>query len=321
MNRPANTKGARRERDRRIRINAWASNHRDCALDTIRRMLAQPVATLMTLAVIGIALLLPALLYVAGSNLGQFTDRLEATNRLTVYLAPDISEQSISEIREALDNSELVGSLRFISSKQAAEDFARWSGLGDVLDSLADNPLPAAFVVQPTSADDGTLVSLQELLNGLSGVDQIQVDQRWLERLAGISRLIDRTVMTLVIILAFAVLFITGNSIRTLIANRQAEIRVMDLMGATRSYMARPFLYMGLWYGLFGGMAAWLLLQCMLLLLREPASTLLASYGPQYQLIGLGGIGAAALLLGSAGLGWLGAKLSVSRHLRALTRS
>ena len=321
MNRPANTKGARRERDRRIRINAWASNHRDCALDTIRRMLAQPVATAMTLAVIGIALLLPALLYVAGSNLGQFTDRLEATNRLTVYLAPDISEQSISEVREALDSSELVSSLQFISSEQAAEDFARWSGLGDVLDSLADNPLPAAFVVQPISADDGTLSSLQELLNGLTGVDLIQVDQRWLERLTGISRLIDRTVMTLVFILAFAVLFITGNSIRTLIANRQAEIRVMDLMGATRSYMARPFLYMGLWYGLFGGLVAWLLLQCMLLLLREPASTLLASYGPQYQLIGLGSIGAAVLLLSSAGLGWLGAKLSVSRHLRALTRS
>jgi cell division transport system permease protein len=321
MNRPANTKGARRERDRRIRVNAWASNHRDCALDTIRRMLAQPVATAMTLAVIGIALLLPALLYVAGSNLGQFTDRLEATNRLTVYLAPDIDEQSVSEIREKLDSSELVESLQFISSEQAAEDFSRWSGLGDVLDSLADNPLPAAFVVQPTSADPGTLSSLQELLNDLTGVDLIQVDQRWLERLAGISRLIDRTVMTLVIILAFAVLFITGNSIRTLIANRQAEIRVMDLMGATGSYMARPFLYMGLWYGLFGGLMAWLLLQCMLLLLRDPASTLLASYGPQYRFIGLGGTGAVVLLLGSTGLGWLGAKLSVSRHLRALTRS
>jgi cell division transport system permease protein len=175
--------------------------------------------------------------------------------------------------------------------------------------------LPASIVIQASDARYETAVQLQETFNGLPGVDFVQMDQLWLQRLDSFLSLAQRAVVALIVVLSLAVLFITGNSIRTSIASREAEIRVMNLIGATNGFIARPFLYSGIWYGLLGGALAWILLALLMLVLRGPATELLAYYGHQYQLQGLGANASFALLGGSAVLGWLGARLSVSRHL------
>ena len=294
---------------------AWLSLHRECAMAALRRLWQQPASSAMTLAVIAIALLLPALLYVTGKNLSQFDNGLAQANLVTVYLQADVDEASIEELQRQMAAHERISSTRYISAAQAATDFAQWSGLGDVVGSLADNPLPASIVIQASDARYETAVQLQETFNGLPGVDFVQMDQLWLQRLDSFLSLTQRAVVALIVVLSLAVLFITGNSIRTSIASREAEIRVMNLIGATNGFIARPFLYSGIWYGLLGGALAWILLALLMLVLRGPATELLAYYGHQYQLQGLGANASFALLGGSAVLGWLGARLSVSRHL------
>ncbi|OFE13197.1 hypothetical protein PHACT_08620 [Pseudohongiella acticola] len=298
----------------RQRVSAWLSIHRECAVDALRRLWQQPASSAMTLAVIAIALLLPALLYVTGKNLSQFDSGLAQANVVTVYLRSDASQGDVDQLQQLLATHELVSTTRYISPQQAAEDFAEWSGLGDVVDSLAQNPLPASLVVQLDDAQYEAIVQLQDMLSGEPGVDMVQMDQLWLQRLESFLSLTQRAVVALIIVLSMAVLFITGNSIRTAIASRAAEIRVMNLIGATRAFIARPFLYSGLWYGLLGGALAWVLLALLMLLLRGPATELLAFYGAQYRLQGLGASASMVLLGGSAMLGWLGARLSVSRH-------
>lgn len=296
------------------RAVAWLSLHRECAVDALRRLWQQPASSAMTLAVIAIALLLPALLYVTGKNLNQFDDSLAQANLVTVYLQADITDATADELQQRLEAHELVRSIRYISPAQAAIDFAEWSGLGDVVDSLAQNPLPASFVIQLNDSRYQTAVQLQNMISGEPGVDFVQMDQAWLQRLDSFLSLTQRAVLALIVVLSLAVLFITGNSIRTSIASREAEIRVMNLIGATRAFIARPFLYSGIWYGLLGGALAWLLLGLLMLMLRGPATELLTFYGSQYRLQGLGATASAVLLGGSAALGWLGARLSVSRH-------
>lgn len=296
------------------RIGAWLLLHRDCATDALHRLRQQPVSSAMTLAVIAIALLLPALLYVTGKNLSQFDSSLAQANRVTVYLQADIEEGRIDQLQQQMLAHDLVSSTRYISPQQAAADFAEWSGLGDVVASLADNPLPASIVIQTSDTRYQSAQQLQALFDSAPGVDFVQMDQLWLQRLDSFLSLTRRAVIVLIGVLSLAVLFITGNSIRSIIASREAEIRVMNLIGATNGFIARPFLYTGLWYGLLGGALAWLLLALLMLVLRGPATELLAFYGNQYQLQGLGANASAVLLLGSAVLGWLGARLSVSRH-------
>ncbi|MEX0738294.1 MAG: permease-like cell division protein FtsX [Pseudohongiella sp.] len=297
------------------RFKAWVALHRECAVDALRRLQQQPAGSAMTLAVIAIALLLPALLYVTGKNLSQFDNSLAQANRVTVYLQTDVDASVIDELQQQMAAHDLVSSAHYISPEQAAADFAEWSGLGDVVDSLATNPLPASIVIQASDTRYETAQQLQETFDDAPGVDFVQMDQLWLQRLDSFLSLTQRAVIALIVVLSLAVLFITGNSIRTSIASREAEIRVMNLIGATNGFIARPFLYSGLWYGLLGGALAWILLALLMLVLRGPATELLAYYGNQYQLQGLGTSASAVLLGGSAVLGWLGARLSVSRHL------
>ncbi|HDZ08048.1 permease-like cell division protein FtsX [Pseudohongiella sp.] len=313
-NRKPGSSNTRTRLSARQRLMAGLMLHRECAVDALRRLWQQPASSAMTLAVIAIALLLPALLYVTGKNLNQFDDNLTQANLVTVYLQADATDSDVETLQQRLATHEQVSTTRYVSPEQAAADFAEWSGLGDVVDSLAQNPLPASIVIQLSDTRYETAVQAQDMLASQPGVDLVQMDQLWLQRLDSFLSLTQRAVIALIVVLSLAVLFITGNSIRTSIASREAEIRVMNLIGATNGFIARPFLYSGLWYGLLGGALAWLLLALLMMILRGPATELLAYYGSQYQLQGLGARAGAVLLVGSAALGWLGARLSVSRH-------
>jgi len=312
-------KGARRERSAGQKLKSWSDSHLHCATDALRRMIAQPLNTLMTLTVIGIALLLPALLYVAAANISQFSGSLSQSNQITAFLSDDISMADTQRLLSEVNAHSLIAQAHLITSEQAAIEFAAWSGLGDVLVALADNPLPASLHIQATDASAATAQLLAQWLGEQPEVTLVQTDQDWLQRLGSALSLLERSMAVLIGILSLAVLFITGNSIRSLIAGRSAEIKVMTLIGATRAYIARPFLYLGLSYGVLGASLAWLMVQAMIWLVRQPAVDFLAFYGEQYVFVGLDLSTSLLLLAGGAALGWLGAKLSVSRHLSQLS--
>ena len=127
-----------------------------------------------------------------------------------------------------------------------------------------------------------------------------------------------KTTLALAIMLAAGVLLIVGNTIKLAIENRRDEILVVKLVGGTNAFVRRPFLYMGFWYGLFGGLLAWVMLVGCLLWLGGPVRQLAGLYGSDYTLLGLG-IGDTLLMwFSAAALGLLGAMLVVGRELRAI---
>jgi len=159
---------------------------------------------------------------------------------------------------------------------------------------------------------------LLQALQALPEVEFAQLDLLWLQRLQGLTGIIERAVAALIIILSVAVLFVVGNTIRMAIESRRAEILVVKLVGGSNSFVARPFLYTGFWYGLLGGLFAWLSLLSLLLLFAEPLNSLLDLYGSDFVLQGPGILPAVVLLSGGALLGWLGALLSVMQYLAAI---
>jgi len=307
--------GAKRGRSARQRFSGWIEQHMDACADALRRVWTQPLNSLMSLMVVAIALLLPALVYVSGKNMAQFGGSLQSTNRISFYLQPGTSQEQAQALQELMTDHPLVERVEFISSQQAAEDFANWSGLGDVIDSFGDNPLPASLEAHPIDMATDTALLIRDAFAGVATISQVVLDVAWIERLDSLMRLTDRMVLTLIMVLSLAVLFIIGNTVRTHIAGRDAEIRVMTLIGATRSFISRPFLYNGALQGLLGAALAWGLLQALLQLLARPAQALLAFYGDQYVFMGLDLRASLFMLAGGLLLGWIGAALSLSRHL------
>lgn len=155
-------------------------------------------------------------------------------------------------------------------------------------------------------------------LKELPQVDIAQLDMQWIKRLYAIMEIAKRGIMVVGALLALAVLLTIGNTIRLDIENRRDEIIITKLIGATDAFIRRPFLYSGMWYGLFGGILAWLLVTVSLILLSDPISRLSGLYYSSFHLQGLDFNGTIALFGMGALLGLLGSWLAVSRHLSAI---
>mgnify|MGYP001816626389 FL=1 len=216
-----------------------------------------------------------------------------------------------------------MASVNYISRSEALQEFQRLSGFGDALQALKDNPLPSVLVIHPT-ANASTPAATEKLLQRLQAyppVDVAQLDMQWVKRLYVIMELVRRGVVVLAALLALAVLLVVGNTIRLAIQNRRDEIVVMKLIGGTDGFIRRPFLYTGFWYGLFGGVIAWLLVSLSLSILRDPVERLTGLYQSQFELSGLD-ITTTGMLIGtSILLGLAGSWLAVGRHLRDIEPS
>ena len=303
------------------KLRSYLQSHQRLFFNTLRRLLAEPIQTLMTSLVVAIALGLPAALYVGVVNLQQLGSNVETTAQMTVFLKKEASQQAIDQLRQNLESDQGFSTIDYISRQQALDEFRILSSFGDVLEMLDENPLPAVFIVQPAAAFQQDLKASEALVDKLKAmalVDDVQLDMKWMQRLQAMLVVGERLAFSLGLALALGVLLIVGNTIRLAIESRRDEIVVVKLVGGTDAYVRRPFLYTGLWYGFIGGALAWVLVVLGLQWLSRPVEHLSTLYQSLFQLQGLGFSGLVTLLCIGAGLGLIGAWLAVARHLSSI---
>ncbi|MDZ7748019.1 MAG: permease-like cell division protein FtsX [Halofilum sp. (in: g-proteobacteria)] len=303
------------------RLLAWLQEHPRAALGSLGRMWRNPAASLLTVAVIAVALALPGALWMLLKNAERATGGWDTGARVSVYLEPGLDPARAATIGDRIAARDDVTVVERISAEQALEEFRALAGFDEALEALERNPLPAVVVVEPAGVGGRSPAALGRLtgeLEAIEGVDRAQLDLEWVERLYALLGLIERGVTVIALLLAAGVLLIIGNTIRLDILNRREEIEVTKLIGASDAFIRRPFLYTGLWYGLLGAALAWLLLAAGRALLAGPAARLAAAYGSGFRLHGLAADESGLLILAGAGLGLVGSWLAVGRHLRAI---
>ncbi len=303
----------------RDRFMAGVRHHRETAAQSFIRLAAAPVQSLMTVLVIAIALALPTGLYLVVASLQQLAGGLDAGSRLTLYLHQDTTPQTIDELLAHLRGHPGVSAVQFISPEQGLAEFKASSGFGDALTLLDHNPLPPVVVVtardQPTAA---ALTALADELAKLAPVDEVQVDTQWVARANAIADIGRQAALALAAVLALGVLLIVGNTIRLAIENRREEILVVKLVGGTDAFARRPFLYMGFWYGLGGGILSWVMVAAGRWWLHYPVDRLAALYQSHWSLARLGLVELFALAVAAGALGALGARLAAGRQMIAI---
>ena len=284
----------------------------------IGRVVSQPVASALTVLVIAIALALPASLQVFVNNASNLSGSWEGAIDFTIYLDMSVDEEEARRLAAEIEARQDVEAMVFISRTEAMEEFRARSGFGKALDALEDNPLPHSIVVRPAGGAAGAVEDLGAALDAYEQTALVQLDTQWVQRLRGMLVLFGRVVDIATILLAMAVVLVIGNTIRLEINNRSTEIEVMKLVGGTDGFIRRPFLYLGLSYGLLGAVSAAVLIGLALALLRGPASDLAELYAASFRLRGLSLKETGILFAGGALLGWAGAWLASARHLRAI---
>lgn len=294
--------------------------HMQAAVYSLNLLCRKPLANLMTLIVIAIALTLPALFWVFTDNMEQLTIDWKGSGHISVYLQPLLSEADEQEVFATVRVTPGVGKAEFKSSKEGLAELTDQEGMQDIMSYLPQNPLPAMINITPAIAVDSAakLDLLARQLRALPKVDNAKVDMEWIGRLDALLSFASKLSHALLALLALAVVLIIGNTLRLAIQNRQEEIQTLKLIGATDSFIVRPYLYSGVWYGLGGAIIAVLLVNIFILSLGMVINQLAVVYQMHYPLVGLTVRQILLLVTFAVILGWLAAFLSVEKQLASI---
>jgi len=301
----------------RPRIGAWREHHARSFRTSLHRLTERPGATTLTLLVMSLALCLPFLLWLLLDNARALGGHLDDARGIGVFLKPDIDAGAAKAFADTLRARSDVADVVIKTPEEGLAEFRSQSGFADALKVLQSNPLPTVLIVTPkaTTMPNHSAPPIVDELAHDHHVDQVQYDALWRQRLDAILAFTARLAGVLAILLGLAALLVVGNTVRGDIAGRGEEISVMQLLGADRAFVRRPFLYTGLWYGALAGLVALILIAAVEIALSGPLGQLTASYGARFAIHDLSIVQALALLSTSIVLGWLGAWIATSRQL------
>lgn len=284
------TKGNQRKKKGALNPFSFTIKHHIHAVKlSYKRFRQATLPNLLTLFVVIIALTLPSTLYVLLNNVHGLDQNLGAGSQLTVYFKKDATKTQIEHLMQALNSQSDIKRVKYISPKEGLEQFANQSDLGDLLNSLGENPLPATLVIETayTQGNEDLLLEWQENLAKLHFVESAQLDKQWIKRLEAMLILAKKISWIIGSLLAVGVVFIVSNTISLAIQRHKNEIIIYELVGATKNFIRRPFLYTGLFYGLAAGLIAWLLISIMAAWLNPNVVELGKLYASQWSITGL----------------------------------
>jgi cell division transport system permease protein len=301
-------------------VSSYFTRHVQALFGAMGRLARTPLATLLTMIVIGVALALPAGLGLVVDNLRQAAGGASNAVDFTVHFKLGTPMERVRQIATAAGQRAEVESVKVTSADDALEEFKRLSGFGDALSALESNPLPPHIVVRPVIDANGPagVESLSRYFNAFPEVEIVQLDLDWIRRLHSLLEVLRRALWVVIAVLGVGVVAVIGNTIRLEIQQRRPEIEVTKLVGGSNAFVRRPFLYTGLLYGLGGALLAALIVFSGMTYLDQAVGDLAAQYGSQFRLAGLEDRDIGRLAGIGAVLGWLGAFVSTGKHLRRI---
>ncbi|HEX5788432.1 MAG TPA: permease-like cell division protein FtsX [Woeseiaceae bacterium] len=300
-------------------LATWFGRHVTTAGAALGRLARQPFASFMIVLVIAVTLALPAALNLVVKNAMAVSKGWDNALDFSVFLKQDQTLAEAEALAQLIEERADVESVELISAEEALAEFKAESGFGEALDQLGENPLPHTLVVRPGAQNTGASIGLlREELENLPETDLVQVDTEWVQRFHAILDILRQAILIGSVLLGAAIVVIIGNTIRLDIQNRREEIEVTKLIGASNGFVRRPFLWSGMWYGLFGALLAIGLVLYGLILLEAPIARLAGLYRSQLVVQGFSLREVGAIVGIGVSLGLVGSWIAVARHLRRI---
>jgi cell division transport system permease protein len=300
-------------------LSHWLVSHLRAFLFALGELVRNPMASLLTIMVIGVAMALPTLLAILQLNAKTMTLNWNQDPNIAIYLKKSTKEDEISSMLRTLKSNTHVAKIKYISPEQGLQEFSKAIQMENFMSQFNENPLPPVLVIIPKK-NNLTPASLEKLATEFQSypdVDSVQLDIDWIKRFNLILSLINRFTYFLSLTLGAAVLLIIGNTIRLTTQTHRQEIALLKLIGASGAFIQRPLLYRGLLYGLLGGIMAWLFVLLLLWNIEPSLRTLLASYQATFVLRGEDLQTGLCVIAICGALGFAGAWVAARRYLLA----
>lgn len=278
----------------------------------------RPIGNVLTIAVISMALAMPACLYMLTKNVASLASDVATPSQISVYLKEATPEARIMVLKDHLESLPSVASVHYISSQQGLDELSQASGFRQAISLLDDYSLPSVLVILPKNLEKNDVKSLADNIKIEGDVTDVRLDEDWLSRLDALKRVASIVVISLSMLMFLAVFLTVGNTLRYNVLANKHEIQTMKLIGATDGFILRPYLYSGMWYGFIGAMVAWVMTLALTVLLNDAVTQLALLYDSQYHLTGLHWDEVLLLLMIGILLGSVAAKVSAQCHLKEI---
>ena len=301
-------------------MNRWLRQHRYALAVALRRLAQQPFSSLSNLLVIALTLTVPIMGAAILVSAQPVARQVSISPEVTLFLQPDAPAAASQALAKRLqdDYSEQIQTVRIVPRQQAFDTLKANPNWADALSALPSNPLPDAVVV--TLKEQADLArhanQLTQEWKAWDEVGMVQHDSAWVQRLEAILRFISIGLGLLAIGVALVVLATVFNTVRLQALTQREEIAVARLVGATESFVRRPFLYLGALTGLIASLLAIVLAYFALTPLNAALARLAQSYGTQFQLQLPDAASLSLAVVVVAILAALSARWSVTRNTR-----
>ncbi|RUO81125.1 cell division protein FtsX [Idiomarina tyrosinivorans] len=298
-------------------------HHVQQGVASLGELTRNPFASFMTMAVLGLSLTLPTTLYVLVKNTQSISAEWQQASQITVFIRDGVKPAAVQTLQQTLRLNKKIAAVEWVDKAAALQEFREKSGFGEALDALDSNPLPDVLLVTPAQQFRSSEAA-KRLLFELEQNPEVaygKLDVQWLTRLHALLGLAQDILGGLALLLCLAVVLIVSNTIRLNILSKKDEIIVMKLVGATASFIQRPFLYTGMWYGFVGGVIAWCATSLLLWWIEGAVTRVTDLYQSQFNLAGLTLSEMLVVWAFAIGLGLLGSFLAVRRHIKMIEPS
>ena len=239
--------------------------HFEAAKNAVRQLFKQPLATLLILVMLAIAMSLPLALYLGVQSSQAVLGKLNESPQITLYMGQNADEADSAVVKELLAADKRIEKSEFIGKAQGLSELQTSMGEQDIVSMLDSNPLPDAFVVSPKpGGTPSEMQALRQDLAKLPMVESAQLDTEWMQTLYQIDDFVQKVLAFLSVTLSVAFVLVAHNTIRLQILSRKEEIEITKLLGAPSSFIRRPFLYQAVWQSLLAAglslaLCAWLI--------------------------------------------------------------
>ena len=294
---------------------AWFTQHAQALNLVLRRFKTNTLSTLLICLAIGVTLALPSIMYAVLNSVSGLANNIKSESQISVFLASNAKENSLKAIKLALEKNAAIKTFKFVTKEDALSQLQLANANNEVINSLENNPLPDAFFVEPSKLDAESINNLKNDLSKLEGVEEVIVDGAWIKRLNYLLQLGKKAMFIVTGLLAFALVAVIGNTVRMQIVTQQAEIELSRLIGATQSFIRRPFLYAGGLYGLTGGLFALIITFVVIYLFNLSLAPLAAEYQTDFSLTYPNFFTCGLTCLIAFFIGFISAYLAVSKSL------
>lgn len=296
-------------------MNAWVWAHLGAVGTALGRHWRHPFAAFFEILVLGIALTLPAGLFLAVDFVRGMVAQLPRAPEVSVFLHRSADAARVSGLATTLKTIPGVTEVRFIDRQDAAKQLRKSTGMAEVLDALPENPLPDAFILILEGNDAARIDEVRQFVAKLPGVEMVQADSAWVRKVETGVRVAQTSVLVLAVLFGIAALTVTFNTVRLQMLARREEIQLSRLIGATDAFVRRPFVYFGMIQGFLGGVAALAILTGARAALAPPLTEFSMAYGFGLETPDVPPEWIAGFVIASALLGATAAWTAATRHL------